>query len=142
MKKQLIKLLSASAMIFCLTGTLISCGETSSSENKTSFSTTSEQQSSTEEQSSSEQQTTTSDPSSENPLTPSKITYRYECEDAELIDNDPGKDPLIIESNTNASNEKCVGFFRSGDVIKFTFEAEKAENNVPLTVCGSSLYSL
>ncbi len=60
--------------------------------------------------------------------------FRFEAESAEVHNgtvNYPGVD--------SASGGVCVSYFRVGKVLIFTIISDKAENNVPITICGSSV---
>lgn len=65
-------------------------------------------------------------------------TIRFEAEKAEFYS--PGSNALMrIESTELASGGACVAYFRdTGNTITFTITSNKAEANVPITICGAS----
>ena len=58
---------------------------------------------------------------------------RFEAEDAEYHNG-----TVNFENTGRASGDVCVSYFREGKVIVFTVIANKAEQNVPIVICGSS----
>ena len=60
-------------------------------------------------------------------------TKRFEAEDAEYH-----KGTVNFENTDRASGGVCVSYFREGKVIVFTVNATKAEQNVPIIICGAS----
>ena len=59
--------------------------------------------------------------------------YRFEAEHSQIHNG-----TIVIEYSDRASNGTLVGYFREGKTMVFTIISDKAENNVPIIICGAT----